>query len=86
MKIEVGPAIAFETWWGENFPTATAQSASFDEAMRCARLVWGAATAAERERCVRVCEAGMDGTHAKYAEACYSCADLIRSGQSVDDA
>lgn len=72
--------MTFEEWWNQASDSwQNAHSASRDHY----RLAWEAATAAERERCAKVCEAlgGTDGDDFDYEQgAALRCADAIRAG------
>lgn len=40
---EQAEQLGFAAWWRANWPAATPQSASLEEAERCARHIWNAA-------------------------------------------
>jgi len=63
---------AFEAWFQARWPEFAHPTTSAFE-------IWQAATAAERERCAKVCEALGTTTNGMY-ERNQECADVIRSG------
>ena len=62
---------AFEAWFQARWPEFAHPTTSAFE-------IWQAATAAERERCAKVCDGIGDGN--RWSDA-HSCADAIRRGE-----
>ena len=69
---------AFEVWWDK--PRSKDVNGNSVDNRRDPFTVWKAATAAERERCAKVCETI---TYADYTTTVY-CAEAIRKGEAME--